>query len=91
MDKFEKIRNIGTSAPNYDLSNEDIITRLKSWDTKYGIAVSEISPESLTVTFSVLPTSLQELSAENYEFCPDIIDQHCGCFGEVMEIAEKKE
>jgi hypothetical protein len=89
MDKFEKIRSIGTSAPNYELSNDDIIARLKSWDTKFGITVSDISPESVTVTFTVLPSSLQELSAEIYEFCPDIVDQHFGCFGEIMEIAEE--
>ncbi|KGF72230.1 hypothetical protein DO97_11375 [Neosynechococcus sphagnicola sy1] len=89
MDKYQSLREAGTDAANYDLETDDIIARLKLWDTSYGIELSDVTFDAVVVTFKSLPADLTALSAEIYEFCPDTIDQHFGCIADMIEMAEE--
>lgn len=88
MDKYQLVREVGTNGDNYELSTEDLIEQFKDWDAKYGIELSDITFDSVTVTFNNLPEDLTDLAVEIYEFCPDTIDQHFGCMAEAIAITE---
>ncbi|MEY3302435.1 MAG: DUF4253 domain-containing protein [Pseudanabaena sp.] len=88
MDKYQQVREVGTNGDNYELSTEDLIEQFKYWDAKYGIELSDIEFDSVTVTFNNLPEDLTDLAVEIYEFCPDTIEQHFGCIAEAIAITE---
>lgn len=73
--KFALLRKLETAAPNYELTTDDIIGKLTEWDEKYGVEISEVKQDSVTVTFSRLSKNLAALAADIYDFCPDTIDQ----------------
>lgn len=89
MSKFDTIKENGTGGPNYDVSTEDVIKKLKQWDSQYGIEISEVSHDQVLVKFSSLPENLESFAKEVYDFCPDVIDQHFGCMDEMVEMMEE--
>lgn len=89
MSKFDTIKENGTGGPNYDVSTEDVIKKLKQWDSQYGIEISEVSHDQVLVKFSSLPDNLESFAKEIYDFCPDVIDQHFGCMDEMVEMMEE--
>jgi len=91
MDKYEELRTQGTNGANFDIETEDVIARLKDWDERYGIDLSEVESDRVTVRFDSLPDDLDSLAGEIYEFCPDTIDQGFGCYDEMIDAAEEME
>ncbi len=89
MDKYQQVREVGTNGDNYDLSTEDLIEQFQYWDAQYGIELSDIEFDTVTVTFNDLPEDLTELAVEIYEFCPDVIDQHFGYMADAIAVAEE--
>ena len=89
MDKFEQLRTNRTNGDNYDVSNDDIIARLRSWDEKYGVELSDIEHDKVTVRFNRLPDDVGSLAREIDSFCPDVIAQNFGCFDELIDTAEE--
>lgn len=50
MGKTDIVKECGTSGVNYDLSNEDILNKLVTRDSKYGIEISDVAHvKSLTL------------------------------------------
>ncbi len=89
MDKYQPLRDAGTNGANYDLDTDAIITRLRKWDESYGITISDVKHDALTVAFDAVPEDVSTLAADVYAFCPDTVDQHFGCVAEMMEMAEE--
>lgn len=89
MSKLDAIKENGTSGPNYDVSTEDVIKKLKQWDSQFGIEISEVSHDHVLVEFNSIPDNLKSFAKEVYDFCPDVIDQHFGCMDEMVEMMEE--
>ena len=89
MDKFQSLREAGTNGANYEIDTDDVVKRLKQWDDKHGITLDDIKHDAVLVKFGTLPDDLGALAAEIYEFCPDTVEQHFGCFAEMLEMAEE--
>jgi hypothetical protein len=89
MDKFAELRKKDTNEANYELDTEDVIERLQKWDAAYGVELSDVGHDRVAVKFKKLPADVGALAAEAYEFCPDVIDQHFGCFAEMIEAMEE--
>lgn len=89
MDRYDELRRHQTDGANYGHETEDIIARLKEWDAKYGIDISDVSRDSVTVAFKRLPEDAAPLAREIYEFCPDTVDQNFGCYEEMLDAAEE--
>ncbi|WP_017296120.1 DUF4253 domain-containing protein [Geminocystis herdmanii] len=81
---LELIKQYQTNGINYDVTTEDIIKKLEDWHHRFGITISDVSYDQVTVSFQVLPDNLQEMAIEIYEFCPDIIDQGFGCMDDML-------
>ena len=74
-DPYDILRIQGTNATNYDLSNEDIIERLKEWESVCTFGILSASSDSLELAFQTLPDDLEDFAEAVYEFCPDILEQ----------------
>ncbi|EMI27260.1 DUF4253 domain-containing protein [Rhodopirellula europaea] len=86
-----KLKAEQTNGANYDVTNDDVIARLKEWDAKYGVQTSDIDPASVTVHFDSVPDDTTALAAEIYKFCPDTVSQGFGCYVEMIDAAEEME
>lgn len=84
--KFAHLYDYQTAAPNYDLQTQDIVAKLQAWDEQYGIDIQDVADDAVTVIFRTLPEELDGLAAEIYDFCPDVIDQHFGCFDDLVDL-----
>jgi hypothetical protein len=82
-DQFDILKIQKTDGINYDLENEDVIEKLKSWDTKYGIEILGADYDWVDFTITVPSDSIPDFAKEVYEFCPDAVDQGVG---EVVEL-----
>ena len=89
MDKYQPLRDAGTSAGNFDLDTDAVIEHLRAWDARYGISLSDAGTDSVTVSFNEVPEDTGELAADIYAFCPDTVDQHFGCIGEMIDMCEE--
>lgn len=89
MDKYEPLLKAGTNAANYEMYTADLIEHLKEWDKAYGIELSDVASDRVVVRFDRLPSDVMLLAKDVYEFCPDTIDQHFGCFKEMVDHAEE--
>lgn len=89
MVDVDELRSKHTNGGNYDVTTEDIIARLQEWDTKYGIETSGIAHDSVIVSFKSVPEDTRALADEIYQFCPDTVDQHFGCFEEMLDAMEE--
>lgn len=86
---YQKIQQLGTSGPNYDVTNQDILNQLAQWEKVCSFNITDVEIDSVMVQFNTLPVDLDQFAREIYEFCPDVIDQHYGCFDEMIEAAEE--
>lgn len=84
MINLDLIKQYQTNGINYDVTTEDIINKLEDWERRFGITISDVSYDQVTVYFQTLPDNLQEIAIELYEFCPDIIDQGFGCMDDML-------
>ena len=78
--QFDIVRLAQTDAANYDMMNEDIISKLQAYDDQYGIDVLAAETEGLTFRLKrKLDDSERRGFATDFaEFCPDIV----GYYGE---------
>ncbi len=74
-DQFEALRTFHTNGDNYEVSNADVLAKLQSWNSSYGINIVGVKHDVVALTFEKLPDNLLAFAQEVYEFCPDIIDQ----------------
>lgn len=89
MSKFDEIKERDTNGANYYVSYADILNRLESWDSLYGVVVSDVTRDGLVVGFKSLPSDLDSLVREIYDFCPDVIEQHFGVMDEMIDMMEE--
>lgn len=90
-DALKQIKRLGTNGCNCDISNKDILNKVQAWDKMLELEVLEITHDSVTIHFKSLPTDTKEFAEELYKFCPDIVDQHFGCFDEILTEMEEAE
>lgn len=67
---FELLHIRQTNGANCRLTTETIVTKLREWDTKYGVTVIDAKSNSSTVRFKNLPEDLSELCTEIFLLCP---------------------
>lgn len=68
---IDMLRAQQTSAPNYDISTEMMIEKVKYWDKKYGATVLDANHDSFKIRFKNLPEDISELCSEIFLFCPE--------------------
>jgi len=73
-----------SSGLNYDIDNDQVISKLQKWDSKYGIRLYGAEFDYVFIGFKTIPDNLTKFGKEAYEFCPDAVDQNYGTLEEMI-------
>ena len=86
-DQFNILRIQQTNGDNYDISNEDVISKLIEWNKRYPFTITGADFDWMEAVFEVLPTNKEfnAFAKELYKFCPDIVDQGSGSIKELIK------
>ncbi len=80
-DQYEILRVMHTDGDDYDISNEDVIDRLKDWEKSSPFDIIGADNDWVEIEFKTLPKDLKAFVEEVYDFCPDAVDQGPGSIG----------
>lgn len=87
-DKFAVLRAAGTSGPNYDITNADIIRWLREFDREQPFLLTEAGMDYFAGWLNDPPDDSLPLAKRFYRLCPDIVEQGTGT---VEALAEEME
>lgn len=73
-DRYDILRLMQTNGNSYDITNDDIIEKLKEWEKCYPLEITGANYEWVEIEFRTLPRDLKAFAGEVGEFCPDAID-----------------
>lgn len=85
QNSLELVQKARTSAPNFGLSNDQIVDQLSKWLRLCNFTVREANEDSLTLEFNSLPEDVEAFAQEIYDFCADVVDQGTACIPEFLE------
>jgi hypothetical protein len=77
-DPYEMMRLMGTNGINYDITNADVINKIRQWEGRYTFDIISISFDSIEAVFLVVPVDIHSFARDVYEFCPDVVEQGTG-------------
>mgnify|MGYP000058812300 CR=1 FL=1 len=83
--QFEVLKRVETQAPNYDISNQKIIDKLKEWDKEVNFKMVVADEDRFEALMLNKPKDLKKFAQEVYEFCPDVIDQGYGSMKDMLK------
>ncbi len=90
-DQYEILRIMQTGGEEYDITNQDVIDRLKEWEKIASFDIIGADSDWVEIEFKSLPKDLNDFVEEVYEFCPDAVDQGPGSIeGLIKEIKRTK-
>jgi hypothetical protein len=90
-DQYEILRIMHTDGDDYDISNEDVIERLKEWEKSSPFDILGADNDWVEIEFKTLPKDLKAFVEEVYDFCPDAVDQGPGSVDDLIkEIQQTK-
>lgn len=78
IDQYEILRIMHTDGDEYDITNQDVIDRLKDWEKISAFDIIGADSDWVEIEFKTLPKDLKAFGEEVYEFSPDAIDQGPG-------------
>ncbi len=84
-DQYDILRVMQTNGDNYDITNEDIIERLKEWEKSYPFEIIGAENEWVEIEFRALPKDLMAFAEDVYDFCPDTVDEEAGSIAELSK------
>jgi hypothetical protein len=90
-DQYDILRVMYTNGDDYDISNQDVIERLKEWEKTSPFDIIGADNDWVEIEFKTLPKDLKSFAEEVYDFCPDAVDQGPGSPAELAnEIQQTK-
>ncbi len=90
--KFAVLAEPHTGGPNVGLTTEALVRQLERWDQRYGVTVSDVTHDTLRLTFAGLPRDLSRLIAALGALCPDLLEGYGDAAGlaRVSETAQRE-
>jgi hypothetical protein len=88
-DQYEILRIMHTDGDEYDISNQDVIDRLKEWEINSPFDILGADSDWVEIEFKKLPKDLTAFAEEVYDFCPDAVDQGPGSIAELAKEIQK--
>ncbi len=74
-DQYEILRLMQTNGNSYDITNDDIIEKLREWEKCYPFDIIGANYEWVEIEFKTLPRDLNAFADEVGEFCPDALEE----------------
>jgi len=90
-DQFELVKLAETSGLNYDVTNDDVVDRLKLWHKQSPFTIIVADEDRIEADFIRVPADLREFAKEVHDFCPDVIEQGAGSEQELIEYFKKEQ
>jgi hypothetical protein len=88
-DPYEILRIMHTDGNEYDISNQDVIDRLKEWEINSPFDILGADGDWVEIEFRILPKDLNSFAEEVYDFSPDAVDQGPGSITELAKEIQK--
>ena len=88
-DQYEILRIMHTDGDDYDISNQDVIDRLKEWEINSPFDILGSDSDWVEIEFKTLPKDLTAFAQEVRDFCPDAVDQGPGGIAELAKEIQK--
>jgi hypothetical protein len=77
-DKYTVLKQIGTDGINYDITNDSLLSIIKSFDEKYSLELIGASGDWCEFIIHKEPENWTQFAKEVYKACPDAVDQGAG-------------
>ncbi len=88
-DQYDILRIMHTDGDEYDISNQDVIDRLKEWEINSPFDILGADNDWVEIEFKTLPKDLNTFAEEVYDFCPDAVDEGPGSTAELAKEIQK--
>ena len=77
-DKYKILRDIKTSAFNYDIDNDSLIHIIELWDKDLDLELIGASGDYCEFLINKDPQNWRELAQQIYNICPNVVNQGTG-------------
>ena len=77
-DKYTVLKQIATDGINYDITNDSLISIIKTFDKKYSLELIGASGDWCEFIIHDEPKNWTQFAKEVYKVCPDVVDQGTG-------------
>jgi len=77
-DKYTVLKQIATDGINWDITNDSLISIIKTFDKKYSLELIGASGDWCEFIIHNEPKSWTQFAKEVYKVCPDVVDQGTG-------------
>ena len=77
-DQYDILRVMQTKGAEYDVKNEDVIAKLKSWGNRSAFRISGAGYDWVEIEFLKLPADVKTFAQEAGDFCPNAADDEAG-------------
>ena len=84
-DQYEILRIMQTDGDEYEISNQDVIDRLKEWETISTFEIIGADSDWVEIEFKTLPRDLKAFAEEVYEFSPDSVGDGPGTIDKLIK------
>lgn len=84
-DQYEILRIMHTDGSDYNISNQDVIDRLKEWGKIATFDIIGADSDWVELEFKTLPRDLKAFVDEVNDFSPDAVDQGPGSKAEMLK------
>ena len=84
-DQYEILRIMHTDGSDPNISNQDVITRLKAWGKIATFDIIGADSDWVEIEFKTLPKDLKAFVEEVKEFSPDAVEQGPGSVAELIK------
>ena len=72
------LKQIATDGINWDITNDSLISIIKTFDKKYSLELIGASGDWCEFIIHKEPKSWTRFAKEVYKVCPDVVDQGAG-------------
>jgi hypothetical protein len=90
-DQYDILRVMHTGGDDDDVTNEDLIERLKGWEKGSSFDIIGADNDWVELEFTVVPKDLKSFAEEVNDFCPDAVEKEAGSVdGLISEIRKTR-
>jgi hypothetical protein len=89
IDQYDILRVMQTNGEGDDVSNEDVIAKLKEWEKGSSFEIIGAENDWIEIEFKKLPNNLKSFVEDLEDFCPAAVEGGAGAEEELMKEMQK--
>lgn len=88
-DQYKIVKLINTSALNYDITNKQIIEKLKEWGKSIPFRIVVVDNDRIEAEILKMPNNVESFAIKIFDFCPDTVYQGADSLEKLTEGIKK--